>query len=70
MKRKFYCNDATGVNADLERHAATEKDLKEKLAKYEAEGNEQAARTYRVFLGHLLASKAEVASKIGKKKGL
>jgi len=65
---KFFFGKVNGVNADLKRHTEYEKDLRAKLAKYEAEGNENLIRTYKHFLNELLASKAQVATKIGKKK--
>lgn len=69
MKNKFFFGKVNGVNADLKRHSETEQEIREELAKYEAEGNEQNVRIYKYFLDQLLASKAEVASQIGKKKG-
>ena len=66
-KQKFFFGDATGLNADIDRHREYEKDLREKLAQYELSGRDNLVKTYRHFLNQLLASKAEVVSKIGKK---
>lgn len=68
---KYFWNKASGVNADIERHRAKEKELEAKIA--ELEGKEDpmsiaSLRTYRRFLGQLQYSKMEVVTKIGKKK--
>ena len=67
-KQKFFFGKVAGLNADIERHRDYEKDLRQKLAEYEEEGNENLIRTYRHFLNQLLQSKADVVSQIGKKK--
>ena len=61
-----------GLNADIERHRKEEKRLCEMIAKLEAiespsEFQERSLNVYRSILCKLLQSKAEVASKIGKK---
>lgn len=66
-KQKFFFGDVSGLNADIDRHRKQEKELREKLAKYEQDGNDNLVATYRHFLNQLLASKAEVVSQIGKK---
>ena len=67
---KYFWNKAKGLNADIERHRAKEKELESKIA--ELEGKEDpmsiaALRVYRRFLYQLQVSKVEVVSKIGKK---
>jgi hypothetical protein len=67
---KYFWDKAKGLNADIERHRAKEKELESKIA--ELEGKEDpmsiaALRVYRRFLYQLQVSKVEVVSKIGKK---
>ena len=67
---KYFWDKAKGLNADIERHRAKEKELEFKIA--ELEGKEDpmsiaALRVYRRFLYQLQVSKVEVVSKIGKK---
>ena len=67
---KYFWDKAKGLNADIERHRAKEKELETKIA--ELEGKEDpmsiaALRVYRRFLYQLQVSKVEVVSKIGKK---
>ena len=67
---KYFWDKAKGLNADIERHRAKEKELESKIA--ELEGKEDpmsiaAMRVYRRFLYQLQLSKVEVVSKIGKK---
>ena len=68
---KWFWQDAKGLKADVERHRVQEAELDAKIA--ELEGKEDpmsraALRTYRRFRAQLLQSKAEVVSKIGKRK--
>ena len=67
---KYFWDKAKGLNADIERHRAKEKELESKIT--ELEGKEDpmsiaALRVYRRFLYQLQVSKVEVVSKIGKK---
>ena len=67
---KYFWDKAKGLNADIERHRAKEKELESKIV--ELEGKEDpmsiaALRVYRRFLYQLQLSKVEVVSKIGKK---
>ena len=67
---KYFWDKTKGLNADIERHRAKEKELESKIA--ELEGKEDpmsiaALRVYRRFLYQLQVSKVEVVSKIGKK---
>lgn len=67
---KYFWKDASGVNADIERHQQKEKELREKIAVLEEQGDEISIRaldSYRYFLNQLLESKAQVTSQIGKK---
>lgn len=73
--KKFFWGDASGLNADIERHRKQEKELEQKIAELEAMPEEKrlktyesVLRTYRQFLYQLQVSKAEVVSKIGKAK--
>lgn len=66
---KYFWKDASGVNADVERHRQKESELREKIAELEQKDDEMsvaALRDYRNFLDKLLQSKAEAVSKIGK----
>lgn len=69
--KKFFWGDASGVNADLQRHMTEEKDIRARITELEqeedSESKERNLRVYRNFLRILLDSKAEVTSKIGKK---
>lgn len=62
--RKYFFGDASGLNADIERHRDQEKRIQELI---EATDNEIAKASYRNLLNQLDASKAEVVSQIGKK---
>ena len=71
-KAKWFWKDASGLNADIERHMKEEKKLMDKIAELEAieqpsEMDIRSLRVYRNFLYRLQDSKAEVVSKIGKK---
>ena len=68
---KYFWNDAKGLKADVERHRAKEAEMDAKIA--ELEGKEDpmsvaSLRVYRRFRAQLLQSKADVVTKIGKKK--
>lgn len=63
---KFFCKDLP-KNADIKRHREEENNLRNKIKECEEEGDEYLTKAYRNFLNQLLASKAEVTSKIGKK---
>lgn len=63
---KFFWNDLP-KNADIKRHREEEIKLRNLIQEYENEGDEYRAKVYRNFLNQLLASKAEVTSKIGRK---
>ena len=70
---KWFHKDATGLNADIDRHRAEEADLIARIEKLEGIANPtemdlRALRVYRGFLSTLQQSKAEVVNKIGKKK--
>lgn len=68
---KWFPKKATGLNADLKRHSEMEADLKRRIAELENSDNEfdqAAVFSYKTLLYRLLDSKAEVTSKIGKKK--
>jgi len=67
---KYFWDNAKGLNADIERHRAKEKELESKIA--ELEGKEDpmsiaSLRVYRRFLYQLHVSKANVVAQIGKK---
>jgi len=67
---KWFWNKAKGLNADIERHRAKEKELEAMIAELEGETDPMSVatlRTYRRFLYQLHLSKAEVVTKIGRK---
>jgi len=68
---KFFWGDAKGLKADVERHRAKEKELQDRIQELEGKDDPMsiaALRVYRRFLGQLQQSKADVVSKIGKRK--
>ena len=70
---KWFWQDAKGLKADVNRHRAKEAELDARIAEMEARGPDDAMavaalRVYRRFRAQLLQSKAEVVSKIGKRK--
>lgn len=70
---KWFWQDAKGLKADVERHRAEEAKLDARIAELEAikEPNPMeiaSLRAYRRFRAQLLQSKADVVSKIGKRK--
>ena len=70
---KWFWRDAKGLKDDVNRHRAKEAELDAKIAELEAIKEPSpmdiaALRTYRRFRAQLLQSKAEVVSKIGKRK--
>lgn len=67
----YYCNKTKGVNADIARHSRDEKRLRGLIHALEqlpnpGEMEQSALSSYRNILNHLLASKAETVSKIGR----
>jgi hypothetical protein len=69
---KFFWDKAKGVNADIERHRAHEAELDARIAELETRPDDPMAvaslRVYRRFRAQLLQSKADVVTKIGKRK--
>jgi len=68
---RFFWQDAKGLKADVERHRAKEKELQDRIQELEGKDDPMsiaALRVYRRFLGQLQQSKADVVSKIGKRK--
>lgn len=70
---KWFWRDAKGLKDDVNRHRAKEAELDARIAELEARGSDDpmavaALRTYRRFRAQLLQSKAEVVTKIGKRK--
>jgi hypothetical protein len=63
----YFATKATGLNADLRRHADSEKRLMGLVESAESDGDEPFIRSYRNLLWLLRQSKAEVANRIGKK---
>ena len=71
MSYSYFYKTDLGLNADLERHMAKERDLNAKIAELEAiedRDKMQVAtlRMYRDLLAKLLESKANVVSKLGR----
>ena len=67
---KFFWSKAKGLKADVNRHRAKEAKLDARIAELEAKDDPMsiaALRTYRRIRAQLLQSKAELATKIGKK---
>jgi BMFP domain-containing protein YqiC len=67
---KFFWSKAKGLKADVDRHRAKEAELDARIAVLEAKDDPMsiaALRTYRRIRAQLLQSKAELATKIGKK---
>ncbi len=68
---KFFWGDAKGVKADVERHRAKEAELDARIAELEGKDDPMSVAALRVYLrfrAQLLQSKADVVSKIGKRK--
>ena len=67
---KFFWDETKGVNADLARHKQQELELLKHIEQLKDKTDEFSLihlKTYQGLLDKLLVSKAEVASKIGKK---
>lgn len=72
MAKKYFWDKANGLNADIERHRATEARLRAKIVELEQDDQSNPMvkaflRTYRNFLYDLELSKAEVVNLLGKK---
>ena len=70
-KMKWFWQDAKGLKDDVNRHRAKEAELDARIAELEGKDDPMsvaALRVYRRFRAQLLQSKAEVVSKIGKRK--
>lgn len=68
---KFFWQEAKGLKADVERHRAKEAEMDARIAELEGKGDPMSIaslRVYRRFRAQLVQSKADVVSKIGKKK--
>jgi hypothetical protein len=71
FKMKWFWQDAKGLKADVNRHRAKEAELDARIAELEGKDDPMsiaALRVYRRFRAQLLQSKAEVVTKIGKRK--
>jgi hypothetical protein len=66
--KKFFATDASGLKADIKRHARSKEDLEKHIADCESRGDQIFADAYRNILVILKHSAAEVNSQIGKKK--
>jgi hypothetical protein len=67
---KFFWKDTKGLKADVERHRTKEKEYVDKIAELEGKEDPMSVASLRVYRRHLnllQTSKANVASKIGKK---
>jgi len=68
---KYFWTDTKGLKADVERHRAKEAEMDAKIAELEGKDDPMsiaALRVYRRFRAQLLQSKADVVTKIGKRK--
>lgn len=71
MANKYFHGKMDGLNADIERHRQKQAELEAKITELEGKTDGSSIiylNTYRHLLNQLLQSKAEVTSKIGKKK--
>ena len=67
----FFWKKAPGLNAEIERHREQEQEFIAKIAELETKDDPMsiaALRVYRRFYAQLQQSKADVVSKLGKKK--
>ena len=67
---KYFATEASGLNADIERHRKEEQMLLARIKELEAISSQNSMevaslRTYKNFLAILRQSKAEVLSKLG-----
>ena len=60
----FFYKKAIGLNRDIKRHRETEQEL---LLQIENATDNQTKRVYEYFLSRLIASKAKLVNKIGRK---
>ena len=68
---KYFWDKTKGLKADVERHRAKELELDAKIAELEGKDDPMSIaslRVYRRFRAQLLQSKANVVTKIGKRK--
>jgi hypothetical protein len=70
---KFFSDETKGVNADLHRHRKQQQEFIQRISELESienksEMDEAMLLCYRGLLSSLEESKADVVSKIGKKK--
>ena len=67
----YFWGKASGVNDDLKRHREEETELRHHIEELEnsesSEVNDHRLSVYRYFLQQLLASKAMVSDKLGRK---
>jgi len=69
--RSFFYRDTTGLKRDIERHRQKEKEIREKITELSTQTDAwslHALKVYHTFLQQLLQSKANVVSKLGRKK--
>ena len=69
----YFFKDISGLKSDIERHRAEEKRFCEKISELESLENPsdmdvKCLEAYRIFLGILLESKANITQNIGRKK--
>ena len=62
---KYFANEASGLNADIERHRREEHRLRAELKEPKSDTHE---RVYRHFLNELLVSKARVLEALGRRE--
>lgn len=68
---KFFWSESKGLKADVERHRSKEAEMDARIAELEGKDDPMSIaslRVYRRFRAQLLQSKAEVVTKIGKRK--
>lgn len=68
---KWFCKDATGLKADIERHREEERKIKSRIEELEGKDDEMSKRSlvvYQKMLLKLQAAKEELTQLIGKGK--
>ena len=68
---KWFCKDATGLKADIERHREEERKIKSRIEELEGKDDEMSKRylvVYQKMLLHIQTAKDELTQLIGKGK--
>ena len=68
---KWFCKDATGLKADIERHREEERMIKSRIEELEGKDDEMSKQylvVYQKMLLHIQTAKEELTQLIGKGK--